>query len=649
MYYFYEHFTWFITCSLSLWTGTQYRGHVVVRKAHWDQQGSRGVLKVPLTFWAYIMDFFDDPSLFGGGLEGLGEDGFPSAQSLVDELNLSSDYGPLQMEPLGSGKHQGIMPQVSAQQIPTYSQQMGHYTSIKAQSHTEHAFSEHGVTGGSIMPEHRGQYHNASVSQVPSSNGGFCSSPMWSNQEQNGNRYHPMSHQQQHLQQQLCHLPSPQHIPQANVRQQHLRQQQHHPYHQQQQQQQQHSMRQQLQQQSHQHQLINQHQPQHLNAQTISLHQQQHHNFSPHKGSRPESQQQIHYGRQEVQHHLTAGGPRLQSGVLPSRPYLDNHNTSLGGICSQPYQQQHANYHMAAGSQAFPGSGLEDPNLPFPMHSSSMVSSLPTCSVSSATPYQPTQYPAYPGEPEIPSLDPQSLSSTSLSGCISTNSVPQASTVPDPFGCQFSSKRIMNQQHTRIAVGQADCPFQAVHCSGETQEKSRPVEMFGKSMSCYPNMTNQLSTEQSQSHGVINSNRYQDLKDSLLTSEAQDGGFEGLEPPDLLPDLLPQLEAALKQESESSCSWACSMERGDDAKKPTPFECKDEKVMVHICFNHTVGDTIFETKQLEQTTLRIWLFLDKHTTKSAHANNSVMMLDRICACLVQKSNGGAGGRWRPST
>lgn len=525
------------------------------------------------------MDFFNDPSLFVGGLEGLDDDGFPSAPSLVDELNLSADFEPLQMEPLGPGKHQDMMPPVSTQQaMPAYSEQMSHYIGIKAQNPVRQAFSGPGGAGGGgggMIANQHGQYHNAAMSQVPQSNGLFCnsSSPMWGNQDQNGNMYHHLSQHPQHQQhqQQL-------HNHQLHVRQQ-TQQRQHHPCRQQQEQQ--HRMRQQLQQQqSHHQQLLNQHQHQQINTQTIPMQQQQHHNFPFHQGGQSQSQQQVYHTQPRVQQQLTVGAPRFHSRALPSKSYLDSQNASLSGTCL-PSQQQQGSYQLTGGGQAFSGSGPEEPNLLFPMHSSSMVHSLPTCSVSSATVYQPAQYPAYPGEPEIPSLGQQSLSSASVSRP-TTNTAPLTSTVAELSGtvCQFSSTEVMSQQHTRAPVSQAEeCPFRALRCSGETQGNRKSSEMFGESMSCYPSMASHLPSEQPQSCGAINTNGYQALGDNLLPSGNQDGDLEGLEPPDLLPDLLPQLEAALSQD-ESNCSWANSSQgRGHEHGKPPLVEYKEEKVM----------------------------------------------------------------------
>lgn len=532
------------------------------------------------------MDFFNDPNLFVGGLEGLDEDGFASAPSLVDELNLSADFEPLQVEPLGSGKHQDMMPPVSTQQtMPTYSEQMGHYIGMKAQNPMAQAFPGPGGTGGGgsgLIADQHGQYHNAAMSQVPQSNGLFCSSssPMWGNEDQNGNMYHPLSQQQQHQQQQLCHQQQL-HNQQIHVRQQPTQQQQHHPCHQQQEQQ--HRMRQQQQQQlqqqqSHQQQLLNQRQHQQINTQTMSLQQQHHHNFSFHQGGQSQSQQQIHHTPQQVQHQLAVGGQRFHSRALPSKSYLDSQNASLSGTCLQPQQQQ-GSYQLTRSGQAFSGSGPEDPNLPFPMHSSSLVHSLPACS---AAAYQPAQYPAYPGEPEIPSLSQQPLSSASVSRP-TTTAAPLTPTVPELPGtvCQFPSAAVMSQKHTRAPVSQADeCPFRALRCSGEAQGNCKSSEIFGESMRCFPNMAGQMPSEQPQSCGAINTNGFEALGDDLLPSDAQDGDLEGLEPPDLLPDLLPQLEAALSQGDDSNCSWGeSSQERGHEPRKSPPVEFKEEKVL----------------------------------------------------------------------
>ncbi|KAK5600400.1 hypothetical protein CRENBAI_023582 [Crenichthys baileyi] len=513
------------------------------------------------------MDFFDDPSLYVGGLEGLDEDGFHSTPSLVDELNLSAGFEPLQVEALGPGKHQEMMPPVSSQQaVPSYNQPLVDYTGVKAQNHLGQVFSSSQSTGCDLGREQHGQYHNATISQVPQPNGLFCStgSPMWGNQGQNGNVFHHVSQQQQHCHQQL-------HNQQLHGRQH--TQQQHHSGHLQSGQQQE-RMRQLQQQQSHQQQLLNQHQQ--ITTASVCLQQQQHHAFSFHQGGQSGSQQQMHHS----QHQLPVRESQFHSRTPQSKPYLERQNVSLSGTCLQTRQQQ-GSYQLLRGGQAFAGSGLEDSPLSFPIHSSSAVHSLPTCSISSAHAYPAAEFPAYPGEPEIPSLSQQS-------SCRPITTAPITTTVPRLPGtaCQFQSTAHVSQLHSGATVNQADeCPFRALCCSGETQAVCKSSEMFGESVSCYPSMTNHLSSEPHTGCGVINTNGYQTFGDNVLTSVAQDGDLEGLDPPDLLPDLLPQLEDAFRQQDESSCSWVdFSQKNGHENKKPTAIECKDEKVeRVPLC------------------------------------------------------------------
>uniref|UniRef100_A0A3B5LZE4 Uncharacterized protein n=1 Tax=Xiphophorus couchianus TaxID=32473 RepID=A0A3B5LZE4_9TELE len=471
-----------------------------------------------------VMDFFDDPNLFVGGLDGLDEDGFHSAPSLVDDLNLSAGFEPLQVEVLGPGKHQEMMPPVSSQQaVPSYNH------------------------------------------QVPQPNGLYCStgSPMWGNQDQNGNMFHHVSQQQQQQQQQLCHQQL--HNQQLHGRQH--TQQQHRSGHQAEQQQ---RMRQQLQRQhSHQQQLLNQHQQ--ITTASVCLQQQQHPTFAFLQGGQSSSQQQIHHS----QHQLPVRESQFHSRSLPGKPFLERQNASLSGACLQTRQQQ-GSYQLVRGGPTFSGSGLEDSHLSFPIHPSSAVHSLPACSVNSAHAYQAAEFPAYPGEPEIPSLSQQS-------SCRPITTTPITTTVPRLPGtaCQFQSTAHVSQLHSGTTVSQADeCPFRALHCSGETQAVCKSSELFGESVSCYPSMTNHLPSEQQISCGVINTNGYQAFGDNIMPSEAQDGDLEALDPPDLLPDLLPQLEDAFRQQDESSCSWFdSSQKKGHENRKSTAIECKEEKVI----------------------------------------------------------------------
>ncbi|XP_061670635.1 chromodomain-helicase-DNA-binding protein 9 isoform X3 [Syngnathoides biaculeatus] len=483
------------------------------------------------------MDFFDDPNLFGGGLEGVDVDGFPSAPSFVDELSLGPDFEPIQVEPLAPGKNQDMMLPVSStstqQAIPTYSQQMGHYIGIKTQNSIGQSFCSTRGTGGMAAGQ-QGEYHDAPVSQLPQANGLFFnnSSPMWGNQDQTGQMYHPLSQQQQQQQQQLYN--------QQIVRQQ----QTHHP--------QQYRMRVQ-QRQNHPQQIFNQNEHQQMNFQAISLEQRHHHSFAFHQGRQPRSQHQVPQSPQQDQHQLTAVGTRFHSALVPSQTDL------LPGSCLQ--QQQPRSFscglRMAENNQ--------------PMDSSSLVRSLPTYSVSSINTYQAAQFPSYPGEPEMDSLSRPSLSSVSAAARPTATTTPHVAALPKLSGaaCQFPSS----------SVNQAEeCHFRALRCRGETRGNNKLSEIFGESMSCYPSVAHHLPSEQPQHCGDINTNGYPSLGDNLLASEAQDEHLAGLEPPDLLPDFLPQLEAALSQPDQSNCSWVDSNQAwGPEHRTQTPVGQKEEE------------------------------------------------------------------------
>lgn len=413
------------------------------------------------------------------------------------------------------------------------------------------------------------QYHS-DMHQVPEASGMFCSSgsPMWGNQNQNGNMYHNLSQPSQHQQQLHNH--------QLHVRQQ-AQQQHHHPCYQAMELQ--HRMRQQ---QSHHQPLLTQHQQ--LNTHTIPL--QQHHNFSFHQGSHSQSHQQLYHTQPQV--HQQLNRPRFQSRALKS--YVDTQSASLSSTCLQaPQQQQQCNYQMTGSGQTYSGPGPEDHNVLFPMQSSSMGPPLPTRSVGSVTAYQPAQFSSYSAEPELPGLSHQVLPSVSRP----TTSAPLTCTMPELSGpgSQFPSTDMMSQQHIRGPARQPEeCPFQGLRCSGEAQRNLKSSDMFGKSMSCYSDMASPLPSEQPQSCVATSVNGYQALGDSLLSSGAHDGDLDDLEPPDLLPDLLPQLEAALTQQNETKCSWtASSQERGHEHRKPPPEEYNEEvgNVMLHSCVEVT--------------------------------------------------------------
>ena len=547
------------------------------------------------------MDFFDDPNLFVGALEGLDGEGFPSGPSLVDELNLTTDFEPLQVEPAGPGKHQVMIPAASAglppQAMSAYAQQMGHYTGIKAHNPIGQVFHGPGAVGdGGVVQQQHSQYHSASLSQTAQPNGlyGNRSSPMWGNQDQNGNMYHPLPQQQQQQQpqppqQQRLHQQHQIHNQTLHLQQQQTPQQRH-LCHQQQRMQQLQQQQQQQQQSCHQQQLLNQRPHPPMDAQTLSL-QQQHHSFPFHQGGHPQSQKQAHHNQQQVQQQQGMGGARFNSrvvppsGVLLSKAYLEGQDGSLHGAPLQ--QQQHpqqSGYQHARGGQAFPGAHMEGPGLSFSIQASAMAHTLPACSLSSATAFQPSQYPAYPGEPDMPSLGQQSLPSPS----VSRPAVPLTSTVPG-VGCEFSTTPVMSQQQQQQpsqapASQGAECPFRALRCSGQTQGSYNSSEMFGQAMSCYPSAaSSQLLPGLTQSCGltaVPDRNGCRSLVESTVQPVAPGGDFEGLEPPDLLPDLLPHLEEALSQHGGSNSSWDNGSQEKKLIVRNIPLvEYKEEKVM----------------------------------------------------------------------
>ncbi|KAL1007455.1 hypothetical protein UPYG_G00087010 [Umbra pygmaea] len=508
-----------------------------------------------------IIDFFDDPSLFVSELDGLAEDGFSSGPSLVDELNLDAGFEPLQVEPMGAGKHTGMMPaSTSSQQDLVYGQQMVHFPGMKAQNAVGQAFpGSEGVSGGGgqMRAAQHAQFQNP-MGQAAHSNGLFSnSSPMWGNQDQNGNVYHSMPQQQQQQQQQPhLHQQQPLHIQKHHLRPPPQAQ----------------SCQQQLQQ---------------LQQQLLN---QQRHNFPFHQAN----QSPAHQTQQ-----LTIGGTQFHSRAVTNsgalaKAYLKTQSDSLGGAPPQP-----GGYQLLQGPQgAFPRVGPQDTSLPFSMQSSSPMrhaQTLPSCSVGSVTAYPTSQY-AFPGQgvSALPGLN-QPLSSTPVS-MTSTTTAPLPSLVPELSlsggGCTFSSTPEMahQQQPQQVPVSQVEdeCPFRALRCSRQTQGNYDSSEMFGQAMSCYPSAASQLVPEQPRCFGsnlevtrppagTGNSNGYATLEDSLAGLHggvvARGGGFEGLDAPDLLADeLLPQLEAAFSQHHHAP--WS----NGGDGSNAEEFQEEERMV-----------------------------------------------------------------------
>uniref|UniRef100_A0A673K0X6 Chromodomain-helicase-DNA-binding protein 9-like n=1 Tax=Sinocyclocheilus rhinocerous TaxID=307959 RepID=A0A673K0X6_9TELE len=151
-----------------------------------------------------IMDFFDDPSIFGGGLDSLVQDdpGFTSGTvSLDDELHLGPSLEPLQVDA-------GSRSSAIQHGIP-YSQPMTHFDTMKAQTSMEQSFpgTEGGGNDGRAFLPQQQSFQGHTMNDVPQTNGLFLhNSPMWGNHDQKGNNYHQHNqHHQQIHHQQLQH------------------------------------------------------------------------------------------------------------------------------------------------------------------------------------------------------------------------------------------------------------------------------------------------------------------------------------------------------------------------------------------------------------------------------------------------------------
>lgn len=157
------------------------------------------------------MDFLDDANLFGGGLEGLADDGFAQQGpvSLVDELNLSADFEPLQVEPLHH------VPETQTPEKPNF-EQLQTFDSIKLHQLNQ-PFNLVGTSNESSVLSPHSQFH-CSPDHQNQTNGLFPSahnensaqsfvdgSPMWGHQSpisnQNGSPFHSLQGHSQSVQQ----------------------------------------------------------------------------------------------------------------------------------------------------------------------------------------------------------------------------------------------------------------------------------------------------------------------------------------------------------------------------------------------------------------------------------------------------------------
>ncbi|KAL4658748.1 chromodomain-helicase-DNA-binding protein 9-like isoform X1 [Arapaima gigas] len=468
------------------------------------------------------MDFFDDPTLFEGGLEGLSDESFAAASvSLVDELNLTAEFEPLQVDSLGTGKHPGLAASSSSQQNLTFDQQIDHFGALKAPHPVTQPFSvsDSSTNGsGSVLAQHM-QFQDSPLHPPPQTNGLFPdSSPMWGNQDQNGNTFHQLPQQQSHHHQ---------HVDQHGHFQAHM-------------------------------------QGLHQHGKAFSEHQDFYYQGNPAQKQQQQQQQAYHGQSQSFSPSPECNGSLYHHGGIANAYKLSK--SHMGGSSSSfscSPQQQQRRMQSCQGNQKYPGA-TEDMALPFSR--SSMPSTLSACSVSSAMAYSSSQYPLSAS---------RSLASASVPA--TTTASPRASTIHSAIpefsgaGDAFSLLPGIGQhqpQHQAPLNQAGDCPFQGLQLPGQAQGNYSSSEMFSESMTCYPGTGSQHpSGTQGGCEPLIppanSSNGYEALVENLLPQiEAHSEEFEELEGPDLLgDDLLPQLEPALNQKSlmeqqeETSYSW----------------------------------------------------------------------------------------------
>ncbi|KPP73239.1 hypothetical protein Z043_107693 [Scleropages formosus] len=472
------------------------------------------------------MDFFDDPTLFDGGLEGLPDEGFSAGSvSLVDELNLTAEFEPLQVDSLGAGKHPGLAPSSSSQQNLTFEQQIDHFGALKAPLSVAQPFSvsDSSTNGsGTVLAQHV-QFHNSPLHQAPQTNGLFPNnSPMWGNQDQNGNAFHQLPQQQSHHHQ---------HLDQHRHFQPHL-------------------------------------QGLHQHGKAFSEHQDYFY-----QGTQAQKQQQQQQQQQQQayhsQHQSFSPSPEC-NGALYHHGGITNAyklpKSHLGGDSSSfpcSPQRQQGRMQSCQGNQKYPGS-TEDMALPYSR--SSISSALSACSVSSGAAYSTTQYPLSASRPLASAPVPATTTASPRAATL-RSSMPEFSGAGDAFSL-LPGMGQQQPQHQGPLNQAGDCPFQGLQLPSQAQGNYGSSEMFSESMSCYPGPGSQHpSGPQGGCEPLIppanSSNGYEALVENLLPPiEANSEEFEGLEGPDLLgDDLLPQLEpslnqkAPLGQQEESNYSW----------------------------------------------------------------------------------------------
>lgn len=486
------------------------------------------------------MDFFDDPNIFGGGLDSLVQDdpGFtPGAVSLDDELQLGPSLENLQVDtgPRSSTIQHGI----------PYSQPVGHFDTVKAQTSIEQSFPgpDVGSNDGRAFLSQQQPFQRHTMNQVPQTNGLFLhNSPMWGNHDHKGNNYH-QHHQQHHqqLHQQLQHK----HFQQQQQFQQHHSQ--HQQYSHQHLQQRQHSLNQ--------HPISNQLQLPHQQIAHQGLHHigktyQDHLNFY-YEGNVPQNHSQQHHHNS-----LSVEGSPFHPTVAPSghsqsKQYLE--------ASMRPVSSQQSGFQVAQGVQGFTTDPrLEDNDLAFPVQPSPATHSFPTDSVSHASSYPTARY-APPVVNETQSYSSAPLSITTSSMAIS----PSASNLLDT-GCPFLSNSRMEHQQQQVRIPGSPAQQCPLRSSKSDQNPFNSSEVFSDGLNSF-SADRPFSTAERRTcdvpgplvanQSVSSINGFQALEEVLL-GEQHDQRLDDLsEAPDLIGDeLLPQLEA-LDQEENSNHSW----------------------------------------------------------------------------------------------
>lgn len=474
-----------------------------------------------------IMDFFDDSSIFPGALEELSNESFapPSVFAPgVDEL-ISSEFESLPV--VGAGKHPGIGSS-SSQQGLNFEPQIDHFGLLKSPHSIGQPYVSNCTTseGGHVLGQHA-QYHGSPLHQTPQANGLFPdSSPMWGNQDQNGNGFHQLPQQQSHHQ----------HV--------------------------------------HQHRHL---QPHQQLAGSQTLHQQgkafpEHQEFMFFPGNQVQKQQQPqrnHHGQlQSFSLNTECNGALYrQGGILNAfkqpNPHINADSVSFP--CGN--QQQQSRMQNCQGAQKYPTS-TENMVMPFSREPTSSAH----CSVSSGASYCNVQY-RLPGQPVLSASAAQSSTHVPANTTSSTTVPILSRSMREFSGAEdaFSLLQEMDQHQPRqqVSINQAgDCPFPAMRLPAQAQEDYSSSEIFSEDVVSYSGPITQHPTASQGSCGPlippVNSNGYDDLVENLLPQiDAQTGEFEGLEASDLLEDdLLPQLESEvltqrlpLEQHKESNYSW----------------------------------------------------------------------------------------------